>query len=77
MWLKVAIVVCLALLLLSLASGLVFLLKDKGATRRTLHSLGLRLALAAILMALLFYGIYSGQLRPQAPWDAGPTATTP
>ena len=74
MWLKIAIIVCLIALLISLGSGLVFLLKDKGGTRRTLHSLGTRLVLATTLMILLFYGIYTGRLHPQAPWDPGPPA---
>ena len=70
MWIKPAIVVLLVLLLISLGSGFFFLMKDQGSTRRTLHSLGIRVTLAAALVAVIAYGFYSGQLRSKAPWDA-------
>lgn len=70
MWLKTAIVVVFIALVISLASGLYFLFKDQGTTRRTLHSLGVRVTLAGILLLLLAYGIYTGQIRSKAPWDA-------
>ena len=72
MLLKSLIVVLLIGVVLSLASGLVFLFKDsdKPESRRTLHALGLRITLAAALLATVFYGIYTGQLRmgTNAPW---------
>ncbi len=43
-----AIVILLLALLASLLSGLVFLLRDRGSTRRTVNSLGVRLVLAAL-----------------------------
>lgn len=70
MLIKFIIVILLIGLLISLASGLVFLVKDVGTTRRTLHSLGVRIALAAALMATITFGFYSGQLEVGAPWDA-------
>ena len=69
MWIKPAIVVLLVLLLISLGSGFFFLMKDQGTTRRTLHSLGIRVTLAAALVAVIAYGFYSGQLKSKAPWD--------
>ena len=68
MWIRIAIVVILLALLLSLGSGLLFLFKDRGRTRRTVHSLGLRLVLAGILMALVGYGLATGDLQLRAPW---------
>jgi hypothetical protein len=68
MWLKVAIVVVFLALLVSLASGLVFLLKDQGSTKRTLYSLGTRVTLAIVLLGLISYGVLTGKLRSQAPW---------
>ncbi len=68
MWLKVAIVVVFVALLLSLASGLVFLLKDQGSTKRTMYSLGVRVSLAILLLGLISYGVLTGQLRSKAPW---------
>lgn len=70
MWLKIGILALLVALLFSLGSGLVFLLIDRGRTRRTVHSLGVRLAFAAALLALLAYGLWSGQLSSRAPWDS-------
>jgi len=70
MWIKPVIVILLLMLLASLFSGFVFLMKDQGHTRRTLHSLGLRVSLAAALLAVVAYGFYTGQLRSRAPWDA-------
>ncbi len=68
-WIKIGILVLLLALLISLGSGLVFLFIDRGRTRRTLYSLGTRLVLAAALMILLAYGLWSGQLGSRAPWD--------
>jgi Protein of unknown function (DUF2909) len=70
MWIKVLLVLLFLALLASLGSGLFFLMKDQGTTRRTLHSLGVRVTLAAALLLLLGYGIYSGEIRSKAPWDA-------
>ncbi|MBP8925966.1 MAG: DUF2909 domain-containing protein [Pseudomonadales bacterium] len=75
MWIKPVIVILFILLLISLGSGLVFLVKDQGQTRRTLHSLGIRVTLAVTLMAVIGYGFYSGQLHSKAPWDAAISAS--
>ena len=70
MWIKPALGVLLVLLRISVGSGFFFLMKDQGRTRRTLHSRGVRVTLAAALVAVIAYGFYSGQLRSKAPWDA-------
>jgi hypothetical protein len=70
MWLKVIIVFLFIALLVSLISGFVFLMKDRGGTRRTWHSLTVRLVLAALLMGFLTFGVYTGRLGSNAPWDA-------
>ena len=70
MWIKPAIVVLLVLLLISLGSGFVFLMKDQGTTRRTFHALAVRVTLAIALVALIAWGFYTGQLHSKAPWDA-------
>ena len=70
MWITPAIVVLLVLLLISLGSGFVFLMKDQGTTRRTYWSLGIRVSLALALVAVVAWGFYSGQLHSKAPWDA-------
>ena len=70
--LKVIIVILLIGVIVSLFSGLFFLFKDADRTdsRRTLHALGIRVTLAAALLATVFYGFYTGQLRlgTNAPW---------
>lgn len=69
MWLKIVIVVLFIALVISLFSGLAFLIKDQGKTMRTWHSLSVRLAIAVLLMGFLIYGVYTGQLGSKAPWD--------
>ncbi len=71
MILKIVIVVLFIAMLASLSSGLVFLMKDMQIpdSKRTLYALGIRISLAALLMATIGYGFYSGQLASTAPWD--------
>ncbi|KGE04829.1 DUF2909 domain-containing protein [Pseudohaliea rubra] len=72
--LKGLIIVFMVLLVASLGSGLYFLLVDQGDknSRRTLHSLGVRLGLALGLATVIVYGVATGQLGHGNPWDAGP-----
>jgi hypothetical protein len=58
----------------SLGSGFYYLMIDQGDKnkRRTFHSLGVRLTLAAALMGVIIYGVATGQLGHRNPWDAGP-----
>lgn len=74
----VVIVVLLLALIASLGSGFYFLMKDQGDKnqRRTMHSLGLRLALGISLAAVIVYGVATGQLGRGNPWDGGPAADT-
>lgn len=69
MWLKVVIVFLFVALLASLISGFLFLVKDRGRTLRTWHSLTVRLVLAALLMGFLIFGVFTGRLGSKAPWD--------
>ena len=72
--LKFLIVVFMILLVGTLATGAFFLMVDQGdrSKRRLLHSLGVRVTLAAGLMGLIIYGVATGQLGRANPWDAGP-----
>ncbi len=78
MFLKILIVVLLLALIGSLGSGFYFLMVDQGDPnkRRLVNSLGVRVTLAASLMAVVFYGVASGKLKSQAPWEQ-PRATSP
>jgi hypothetical protein len=70
MLLKVIIVLLFIAVIISLSSALVFLMKDVGNSRkRILYALGVRIALAVALVGTITWGIYSGQLTSQAPWD--------
>lgn len=69
MWIKISILVLFVALLANLAAAYIFLQKDKGSTKRTWHSLSVRLVITVMLFILLFYGVYTGQLGSNAPWD--------
>jgi len=62
--LKAAIVLLLVATLVSLFSGLFFLVKDEGRRSRVLTALFVRVSLTALTVALIAWGFYSGQLRP-------------
>jgi len=72
--LKIVIVLLLLTLIASLGSGFYYLMVDQGdkTQRRLLHSLGVRLGLTATLIAVVIYGVASGQLGHRNTWDAGP-----
>lgn len=71
MLLKVVILILFIAVVVSLTSGLIFLLKDMNVpeSKRGLYALGVRIALAATLLATIAYGIQTGQIKNKAPWD--------
>lgn len=69
MWLKPLITVVIILILLSLASSLFFLFKDQGKGKRSVYSLGARVSLAVVLLMLVAYGLYTGELGNSIPWN--------
>ncbi len=70
--LKIIIVILLVGVLASLVSGLAFLFKDSDlpGSKRALRSLGVRVTLAAALLATILYGFMTGELKmgQSAPW---------
>lgn len=54
------------LILISLFSGLVFLLKDSGESRRTVTSLAFRVGLSAFLLVLLAVSAFMGWMQPHS-----------
>jgi uncharacterized membrane protein len=76
--LKLLIIILVLALVASLGSGFYYLMLDQGDKnkRRTFHSLGVRLTLAATLMGVIIYGVATGQLGNRNPWDAGPRPAT-
>jgi|TARA_B100001059_G_scaffold180358_1_gene181121 hypothetical protein len=57
--------------MVSLASGLYFLIVDQGKTdsKRTVYSLGFRVTLAVILVILVTIGLITGELGNSVPWE--------
>ena len=72
--LKTLIVLLMIALVASLASGLIFLISDQGNPdkKRLFASLGVRLGLGACLLLVILYGVITGELGHQNPWDPGP-----
>ncbi|TGN39428.1 twin transmembrane helix small protein [Marinobacter confluentis] len=60
--LKILIVVLLLAVLVSLFSGLFFLIRDGGKTNRVLNSLALRVALSVALLAVIMLSLWQGGL---------------
>jgi len=68
--LKLLIVILFIAVVVSLSSSFVFLFKDVNSpSKRALYALGIRVICAALLLATIFYGLYSGKLGSHAPWD--------
>jgi putative copper export protein len=61
---KLLIIAILVLILLSLGSGLVFLISDKGQKTRTVKALTVRIALSLGLFVLLIVAYATGLITP-------------
>jgi len=66
--LKAAIVLMLIATVVSLFSGLFFLVKDDSRSNRLVIALSVRVTLAIITLGLITWGFFSGQLVSHAPW---------
>jgi cytochrome bd-type quinol oxidase subunit 2 len=64
MVIKYLIVAVLVAIVASLGSGLYFMLKDKGDSRRMVNSLTVRISLSVALFVLLFVAWYLGLIQP-------------
>ena len=61
---KIIVVLFLIAIIGSLFSGLFFLMKDKGASDRTVKALTVRVSLSVLLFILLMIGFATGLLQP-------------
>jgi len=61
---KLIVVLILFTIIGSLFSGLFFLIRDKGATERTVRALTVRISLSVLLFVLLMIGYATGLLQP-------------
>ena len=63
MIIKTLIIILLLAIIISLFSGLVFLVKDDSQSKRTVNSLTVRVCLAIALIALISIGVQTGALH--------------
>ena len=61
---------CNYLNLFKLIQQSLFLFKDKGHGRRSVYSLGFRVSLAVLLLILISYGLYTGELGNNVPFGS-------
>jgi hypothetical protein len=64
MLVKTLIVLVLMAILVSLFSGMIFLIKDKGQSERTVRMLTFRIALSVVLFILLMGAFATGLIHP-------------
>ncbi len=60
--LKIVIVLLLLAVVVSLFSGLFFLIRDGGKTNRVVNSLALRVSLSILLLAIILIALWQGEL---------------
>lgn len=77
MMFKILVVVILLIILGSLASGLVHLIRDKGQGKRTVKALTWRISLSLGLFLLLMLGYATGLLQPHGVLPPAPQQTVP
>jgi len=66
MLIKYLVVAVLIAIMISLGSGLYFLLTDKGESKRMVNSLTVRICLSVALFVLLFIGWFFGLIEPNS-----------
>lgn len=64
MIIRIIIIAMLIMIFASLASALVFLLRDRGGSTRTVKALSVRIGLSLTLFLLLMAGFYFGIIPP-------------
>ena len=61
---KIIIVLLLLAVIISLSSGMFFLVHDKGESDRTVKSLTIRISLSIALFLMLIIGYFTGMIQP-------------
>ena len=77
MWIKVIIILVFIGIIVSLGSGLYYLVNDKGDSRRTVRALTYRIGLSVGLFAFLMILIALGVIEPHGIYPNRPSVTTP
>ncbi|MCP0914528.1 MULTISPECIES: twin transmembrane helix small protein [Legionella] len=66
MLVKAIILIVMLIILIALGSGLVFLVRDEGKTKRTVKALTWRIGLSLSLFILLFLAFVFGWITPHS-----------
>lgn len=66
MFVKAIIIIAMLIILYSLGSGLIFLVRDEGKTRRTVKALTWRIGLSLLLFLFLFLAFSTGWIKPHS-----------
>lgn len=61
---KILIIACLIAIVLSLGSGLFYLVNDKGESRKMVKALTIRVGLSLLLFVLLLVAWWQGMIEP-------------
>lgn len=61
---KIVVAIAFILIIASLGSALVFLMKDKGRSERTVKALALRVGFSVLLFVLILLAHYFGYIQP-------------
>ncbi|HCY62147.1 MAG TPA: twin transmembrane helix small protein [Oxalobacteraceae bacterium] len=61
---KIIVAIAFILILASLASALIFLMRDKGKSNRTVQALALRVGFSIALFILILIAHYLGWIQP-------------
>lgn len=61
---KAVIAIAFAGILVALGSALVFLVRDRGATSRTVNALTVRVALSVLLLLFIWFSYWMGWIEP-------------
>jgi len=61
---KIVVVLLLLAVIISLTSGMFFLVNDKGESNRTVKSLTIRITLSIALFLVLIVGYFTGMIQP-------------
>lgn len=62
---RIIIVLALAGILLSLGSALVYLIRDKGKTNRTVNALTIRVGISVALFLFILFSYWMGWIEPR------------
>jgi hypothetical protein len=63
---KIFIALAFVGILVSLGSALVFLMRDKGATNRTVNALTVRVGLSIALLLFIWFSYWMGWIEPRS-----------